>query len=255
MLVTNDRSLFPFSFNYIRNTIYEIFYLVLLFWKVFIVSLKSVFGYHKTSKREIRTTVVLEWENKKLQLNFKEFSKGFDQATVRDLKEKCKLLTNVPIATMKLQVSGANLKDDNATLSSVGVHTNSVITLNGELVDESVVKQTASGNPEEYGLMVRIAKIVDTLSDGTVDQIAEFEDMISASSGKKLGESDKKKLQDKGIYLSEKIMQGLISLDGVECPSSFETARQRRRDGVKLSQKLLERVDKSRAVVRELCKK
>lgn len=103
--------------------------------------------------------------------------------------------------------------------------------------------------------MVRIAKIVDTLSDGTVDQIAEFEDMISASSGKKLGESDKKKLQDKGIYLSEKIMQGLISLDGVECPSSFETARQRRRDGVKLSQKLLERVDKSRAVVRELCKK
>lgn len=122
MLVTNDRSLFPFSFNYIRkwafflaekgsryhdnSTIYEIFYLVLLFWKVFIVSLKSVFGYHKTSKREIRTTVVLEWENKKLQLNFKEFSKGFDQATVRDLKEKCKLLTNVPIATMKLQVSG-----------------------------------------------------------------------------------------------------------------------------------------------------
>jgi len=79
---------------------------VFLFWKVFIVSLKSIFGYHKTSKREIRTTVSLEWENKKLQMNFKEFSKGFDQATVRDLKEKCKLLTNVPIATMKLQVSG-----------------------------------------------------------------------------------------------------------------------------------------------------
>lgn len=32
----------------------------------------------------------------------------------------------------------ANLKDDNATLSSVGVHTNAVITLNGELVDVSV---------------------------------------------------------------------------------------------------------------------
>jgi len=103
--------------------------------------------------------------------------------------------------------------------------------------------------------MVRIAKIVDTLSDGTVDQIKEFEDMISSSSGRKLSENDKKKLQDKGIYLSEKIMQGLISLDGVECPSCFETARQRRRDGVRLSQQLLERVDKSRAVVRDLCKK
>lgn len=103
--------------------------------------------------------------------------------------------------------------------------------------------------------MVRIAKIVDTLSDGTVDQIKEFEDMISSSNGKKLDENDKKKLQDKGIFLSEKIMQGLISLDGVECPSNFETARQRRRDGVRLSQQLLERVDKSRAVVRDLCKK
>ena len=92
--------------HYYYNTIYEIFYLVFLFWKVFIASLKSAFGYHKTSKREIKTTVQLEWENKKLQLNFKEFSKGFDQATVKDLKEKCKLLTNVPIATMKLQVSG-----------------------------------------------------------------------------------------------------------------------------------------------------
>lgn len=103
--------------------------------------------------------------------------------------------------------------------------------------------------------MVRIAKIVDTLSDGTVDQIQEFEDMILKFNGKSLKESDKKKLQDTGIYLSEKIMQGLISLDGVECPSSFETARQRRRDGVRLSQQLLERVDKSRAVVRDLCKK
>ncbi|KAI8638681.1 hypothetical protein BD408DRAFT_422650 [Parasitella parasitica] len=156
---------------------------------------------------------------------------------------------------MKIQVSGANLKDDNAILSSVGVHAKSIISLNGELADESVVKQTASGNPEEYGLMLRIAKIVDTLSDGTVDQIQELEDMISASSSQSLQENDKKKLQDKGIFLSEKIMQGLISLDGVECPSGFQTARQRRREGVKLSQQLLERVDKSRAIVRDLCKK
>ncbi|CEP12934.1 hypothetical protein [Parasitella parasitica] len=153
---------------------------------------------------------------------------------------------------MKLQVSGANLKDDNATLSSAGIHTDSIISLNGELADESVVKQTASGNPEEYGLMVRIAKIVDTLSDGTIEKIKEFEDMILASSTQLLNENDKKKLQDKGIYLSERIMQALISLDGVECPSSFETARQRRREGVRLSQQLLERVDKSRAVVRDM---
>jgi hypothetical protein len=88
---------------------YGLFYLVFLFYKVFIGSLKSFFAYHKVSKRERRTTIQLEWENKKLQLNFKEFPKGFDEATVKDLKEKCKLLTDVPIASMKLQVSGGNL--------------------------------------------------------------------------------------------------------------------------------------------------
>lgn len=44
-------------------------------------------------------------------MNFKEFPKGFNEATVRDLKEKCKLLTDVPVASMKLQVSGGKLRN------------------------------------------------------------------------------------------------------------------------------------------------
>lgn len=83
--------------------------MVYLLWKVFVASLKSFFGYHKVSKRETRTTVILAWDNKKLQLNFKEFRKGFDEATVKDLKEKIKGITDVPIALMKLQVSGGKL--------------------------------------------------------------------------------------------------------------------------------------------------
>lgn len=78
---------------------------------MFIVSLKSFFGYRKVSKHERNTTVILSWNNRKLQLNFKEFSKGFNEATVRDLKEKCKLLTDVPVASMKLQVSGGKLRN------------------------------------------------------------------------------------------------------------------------------------------------
>lgn len=53
--------------------------------------------------------MILAWDNKKLQLNFKEFRKGFDEATVKDLKEKIKGITDVPIALMKLQVSGGKL--------------------------------------------------------------------------------------------------------------------------------------------------
>lgn len=88
---------------------YGLFYLILLFYKVFIGSIKSFFSYHKVSKQEKGTTIQLKWKTKKLQLNFKEFAKGFDEATVKNLKEKCKLLTDVPIASMKLQVSGGNV--------------------------------------------------------------------------------------------------------------------------------------------------
>ncbi|EIE85169.1 hypothetical protein G6F46_012064 [Rhizopus delemar] len=145
---------------------------------------------------------------------------------------------------MKLQVSGANIKDDTASLTSVGVCRNSVVTLNGEQVDETEVKQVASGNPEEYALVLRIAKIVDTLSVGTEQELAEFEKTIEKE---KITNDEKKKLDDKRIYLSEKIMQCLINLDSVECPPDFETARQRRREGVRYSQKLLGRVDKAKA--------
>lgn len=118
------------------------------------------------------------------------------------------------------------------------------------------MKETASGNPEEYGLMTKISKIVEQLSNGTVEKIEELEALIAkCEKKKKLSEQDKKILQDQGIFLSERIIQGIISLDGVECPSNFETARQRRREGVKLSQSLLERIDKSRAIVKKLCKK
>lgn len=96
--------------------------------------------------------MTLLWNNKKLLLNFKEFKKGFDEATVYDLKEKCKLITDVPIASMNLQVSGgkyrllyfssvktnvlkANIKDNTATLTSVGIRANSVINLNGEVIN------------------------------------------------------------------------------------------------------------------------
>jgi hypothetical protein len=84
-------------------------YLIYLFYIVFTACSKSFLGYRKVSKKERKTTVILSWNDKKLQLNFKEFTKGFDEATVKDLKEKIKLLTDVPIASMKLKVSGGKL--------------------------------------------------------------------------------------------------------------------------------------------------
>lgn len=102
--------------------------------------------------------------------------------------------------------------------------------------------------------MLRISRIVDSISKELMQQIDLFEKMADTSKPP-LTEANKKKLQDKGVYLSEVIMQSLIKLDCIECPSEYGTARQHRREGVRLSQKLLDRVDKSRAIVRELCNK
>jgi hypothetical protein len=102
--------------------------------------------------------------------------------------------------------------------------------------------------------MVRISKTTAPLDTITSD-IGSFEELVkSYKADAKLDDIQKKTIQDRGIYLSEKIMQCLISLDSVDCPIEFETARQRRREGVRLAQKLLEQVDSARAIGKQLCK-
>ncbi|KAG1435653.1 hypothetical protein G6F56_013889 [Rhizopus delemar] len=86
---------------------------------------------------------------------------------------------------------------------------------------------------------------MSTLSEGAEQELTELEEAIE----KAQGAEEKKKLNDKRIFMSEKIMQSLISLDSVECPSEFETARQRRRESVRYSQQLLGRVDKAKAAL------
>ncbi|KAI9301560.1 hypothetical protein BJ944DRAFT_290845 [Cunninghamella echinulata] len=182
---------------------------------------------------------------------------GLQQATVKDLKEKCKSVTNVPIANMNLKVSGA-------TLSSVGIHPYCTVELNGEEVDKDLVeKEIKSGNIEEFGLVKRITDIMDGITTSVASEIDMFEAFVKEQQtyqqeeGKKkntITEENKKKMQDKGLYCSEKLMQALLKLDSVECPMEFDTAKQKRREGVRYTQKLLDRVDVIRATVRSLCK-
>ncbi|KAI9250486.1 hypothetical protein BDA99DRAFT_548598 [Phascolomyces articulosus] len=154
---------------------------------------------------------------------------------------------------MKMSVSGANLKDDTATLISCGIRAGSTVVLTGEKVDkQAVAQETASGNPEEYGLIIRIGKIVDPIKATMESDITQFRSFVQEQKIP-VEDKDKKTMQDNGIYLSEKLMQALITLDGVECPPGFDAARQKRREGVRLLQRLLEQVDEVRATVKTLC--
>lgn len=75
-------------------------------------NLASFFGWRKASEKELQNSIVLSWENQTFDVTFRNPS--LNVATLRDLKEKCKQLTGVPMATMRLVVSGGtyiNIRD------------------------------------------------------------------------------------------------------------------------------------------------
>ncbi|CAO3626129.1 unnamed protein product [Cunninghamella blakesleeana] len=229
-------------------------------WRAFLSNWLAVFGFHHVSHEEQEKSIRLSWLDKRYTLHFMDFPNGLQQATVKDLKEKCKRVTNVPIANMRLKVSGAHIKDDTATLSSVGIHPYCTVELSGEEVDQNQVeKEIKSGNMEEYGLVKRITDIIDDLSKHVMEEMDAFEVFVNEQQKEKenginITEENKKKMQDKGLYFSERLMQALLKLDSVDCPMGFDTAKQKRRESVRFTQKLLDRVDVIRSTVRTLCK-
>ena len=97
--------------------------------------------------------------------------------------------------------------------------------------------------------MMRISQVMQKI-EGAKDNIETFD--IKVVEAIQNPSVDMKETDDYGIQLSELLMQSLITLDGVDCPSEFQTARQKRREAVKLCQELMDRVDQSRAAFKEV---
>lgn len=82
-------------------------------------SIASFFGLKKsksstTNKQQstpkpARDSVVIAFEDKYYDIHFRDVNGGMQQATVAELKERCKHATGVTIATMKLKVSGGKI--------------------------------------------------------------------------------------------------------------------------------------------------
>lgn len=83
--------------------------LYLLLWRALASTFLSFLGVRRVKKHERKSTILLKWNHSSYYISFKDFPKGLDQATLRDLKEKCKNATGVPVATMRLKVSGGNV--------------------------------------------------------------------------------------------------------------------------------------------------
>ncbi|RCI01560.1 hypothetical protein CU098_010777 [Rhizopus stolonifer] len=202
------------------------------------------------SQRDLRDTIVISFEDRYYDIHFRDTRGGIRETTVAELKQKCKQVTGVTIATMKLKVSGAYIKDDTATLISSGIHDGSVVFVIGDRANSEQLRQTTSGNPEEVGYMTRISNIMEKVNQSN-HKIEEFDIRVVSAIETRLDETQKKEAEDLGIYLSEILMQALIALDGVDCPPEFEAARTKRREGVKQCQALMDRVDQSRSAFKQ----
>ncbi|CAO3689642.1 unnamed protein product [Umbelopsis vinacea] len=193
----------------------------------------------------------LKWKGHKYNVHFDEFPNGLEQATLADLKEKCKRITGVPVNAMKLLASGAVMKDESSPLSLFGLRPGSKVLLLGTRPNEKQTEQTASGNPEEASLISRIQQIIGEVGNKFQKQMIEYEQEVGKFiSSKQQDPKLKKKLQDMGAYLAEKLMQTLFALDGIQCQPGFHTARQKRKEGVNIAQDLHDRVDQIKGLLK-----
>lgn len=60
----------------------------------------------RSTQRQMRDSFVLAYDDRYYDIHFRDIQGGIRQATVAELKERCKTMTGVTIATMKLKVSG-----------------------------------------------------------------------------------------------------------------------------------------------------
>lgn len=59
--------------------------------------------------RRMQDCVVVSYQDRYYDIHFRDLRGGVNQATVAELKERCKRVTGVTIATMKLKVSGGKV--------------------------------------------------------------------------------------------------------------------------------------------------
>lgn len=98
------------------------------------------------------------------------------------------------------------------------------------------------------GLCLRISQTVEKLKESAVPVIEKYDIEVAEYIANGItDEVKRRKLLDMSAYINEHLMQSLFALDGIMCDPEFATARQKRREGVRFAQGLLDRLDKIKA--------
>ncbi|OZJ02012.1 hypothetical protein BZG36_04871 [Bifiguratus adelaidae] len=197
---------------------------------------------------------------------------GLEAVTLKRFKDDVKQLTGVPVNGMKLSYGGAILKDETATLKTLGLYGGATVDVH-MIDDRQDSSEYADLNPEERALIVRIQTTVSKVDEDLAPIVEkqerncqQYPDISSSAiptpvrtptdspttSTTHLPLSDPRKLYDTHNYLSEKLLQALFALDGIEAPTEFSTARQKRREAVRHIQGYLDRIDKAKKTLPSL---
>ncbi|CAG8478194.1 643_t:CDS:2 [Ambispora gerdemannii] len=202
-----------------------------------------------SSRKDHKPEIIVSWGREKFHIGFeKEGSGSLEETTLKELKERLKSITGVPLNGQKLVLSGAIMKDENSSLSSLGIHAASKILLIGSKPDKTQLAETSSGSPEEHALISRISASVEKIRATSLPQIESFEIQVSSYISPNNHQETKvhQKLTETHHLIVENLMQSLLSLDSVDCPPDFQVARQKRRDAVKFTQGLIDRADRAK---------
>ncbi|KAJ1513093.1 hypothetical protein HMI55_005903 [Coelomomyces lativittatus] len=192
------------------------------------------------------------------------FKKPLSQVTLSELADEASLFTSIPKHELKLIFAGGTLKNMGASLASYGIQESSKILIlsskppplsnqlsfvssstpneasNGTtstslsfMTEERKEKNEEEEEEEETLIITKIQTILnDVFKEIKPHQVRFF------NFREKTREVDKLKL-----YLSEKLLQGLLKLDALSFQAGWMKAREQRKSSVKEIQALLDSID------------
>ncbi|WRT67232.1 uncharacterized protein IL334_004198 [Kwoniella shivajii] len=177
--------------------------------------------------------------------------------------------TSLPLDQLKLIYKGAVLKDSSLTISSYGIDDGSTLVLVGKGGDIPSAPPGSSSTPSntstagagagvikkknkqpetdnESVLVEWISSLVNSIINPLIPSIATFISQTSPKSTNRPAHIPSFDiLQKEHARLSELLLKGLLDLDGIHIQSGWNDARLKRKEGVKLIQGELNKVDEA----------
>ena len=192
--------------------------------------------------------VVVAHGNDKYDVEFDEGAIECGVATVGELRDSCVGITSCPRERVRLLYRGKLLQDDQVKLKSVGIQSGSKVLCMASrdiVTTETPAARAAKKKQEEQERLKNdpLGALASLMTDIQVNLEPAVRDYIATAR-----QANPTKRQEKHDRLAELLLQKLFLLDGITSREGADDAerdqlRQKRKDGVKYTQGLLDEVD------------